>query len=321
MQFRLVKFRGKYAVAWTEDGSTVRRSLRTDDRRVAEKRFKTAVAELQKPDARTVSDVWALHEKDKEARGRASAKYHWKALEPVFGQMDCDRITVKDCRDYTRKRASEGKAPSTISTEMKHLRAALNWAQRHGIIDKAPFIEVPPESQPRDRYLTKDEMRRLVQAAVASHIRVAIELMLATAGRIGAVLELTWDRVDFDRGKIQLKKNNRGKGRAVVPITERMRLVLQEAHQSRLSNYVVEYGGGPVKSVRKGIANAAARAGIEDVTPHVMRHTAAVWMAEAGESMEEIAQFLGHTDVTVTRSVYARYSPEHLRKTAMALDF
>lgn len=321
MQFRLVKFRGKYAVTWTEDGRTVRRSLRTDDRRVAEKRFKIAVSELEKPEARTVSDVWSLHEKDKEARGRASAKYHWKALEPVFGEMDCDRITVRDCREYTRKRSAQGRAPSTISTELKHLRAALNWAQRHGIIDKAPFIEVPPESPARDKHLTKNEMRRLIEGASAPHIKVAIELMLATAGRIGAVLELTWDRVDFDRGKIHLKTTHRGKGRAVVPMTDRMRQVLREAYKARLTDHVVEYGGGPVKSVRKGVANAARRAGVEDVTPHVMRHTAAVWMAEAGESMEEIAQFLGHRDVNVTRSVYARYSPEHLRKTALALDF
>ncbi|WP_253284257.1 MULTISPECIES: tyrosine-type recombinase/integrase [unclassified Ruegeria] len=60
---------------------------------------------------------------------------------------------------------------------------------------------------------------------------------------------------------------------------------------------------------------------MSDVSPHVLRHTAAVHMAEAGIAMEEIAQFLGHSDSRITASVYARYSPEHLRKAASALEF
>lgn len=43
-------------------------------------------------------------------------------------------------------------------------------------------------------------------------------------------------------------------------------------------------------------------------------------MAEAGIPMEEIAQYLGHANVEVTRKVYARYSPEYLRKAASALE-
>lgn len=61
--------------------------------------------------------------------------------------------------------------------------------------------------------------------------------------------------------------------------------------------------------------------GLSDVSPHVLRHTAAVYMAEAGISMDEIAQYLGHSDSRITASTYARYSPEHLRKAASALEF
>jgi integrase len=44
-------------------------------------------------------------------------------------------------------------------------------------------------------------------------------------------------------------------------------------------------------------------------------------MAEAGVSMEEIAQYLGHRDVGITRKVYARFSPDYLRKAAAALEY
>jgi len=61
------------------------------------------------------------------------------------------------------------------------------------------------------------------------------------------------------------------------------------------------------------------KAGLEEVTPHTLRQTAAVWMAEAGVPMSEIAQYLAHTPTRVTEKVYARYSPDYLRKAAGAL--
>lgn len=326
MQYRLVKFRGKYAVAWVNGGSTVRRSLRTDNREIAERRFKAAVAEMGKPSSKIVSDMWRACQKDKISLGKPigrNMEYHWKAIGPFFGNMDCESITKEDCRAYAEQRRNAGRAESTIATELKHLRLAMNWAEKSKHIEKAPFIEVPADSPARDRYLTKAEMRKFIENVKSNHVRIAAELLLATAGRVGAVLELTWDRVDFERGKIRLKTTEKGKGRAVVPMTERARRVLLEAFNERLEGceFVVNYGGKPVKSIRKGIANAAAAAGLSGVTPHVFRHTAAVWMAEDDQSMEEIAQFLGHRDVSVTRSVYARYSPDHLKKTAKSLDF
>ena len=59
--------------------------------------------------------------------------------------------------------------------------------------------------------------------------------------------------------------------------------------------------------------------GRPDVSPHMLRHSAAVWLAEDGHSMHEIAQFLGHDDVKTTTKIYARFSPTHLRKLADSL--
>ena len=53
----------------------------------------------------------------------------------------------------------------------------------------------------------------------------------------------------------------------------------------------------------------------------MLRHSAAVHMAEDGVGMEEIAQMLGHSNVNVTRNVYARFSPDYLRRAASALEF
>jgi integrase len=95
---------------------------------------------------------------------------------------------------------------------------------------------------------------------------------------------------------------------------------LEEAYKVRgLSNFVIEHGGNPVGSVKKGFAAAVKRAKLEDVSPHVLRHTAAVWLAEAGWPMSAIARLLGHKDSRITERVYAKFSPDYMKNMVEAL--
>ncbi|ARC87451.1 hypothetical protein B5V46_01805 [Rhodovulum sp. MB263] len=80
-------------------------------------------------------------------------------------------------------------------------------------------------------------------------------------------------------------------------------------------------GRGSVRSIKTGFNAAVARAGIDHCTPHDLRRTAGRFMAEAGVPIEEIAEYLGHTNPNITRSTYARFSPEHLRRAAGSLEF
>jgi integrase len=155
------------------------------------------------------------------------------------------------------------------------------------------------------------------------HVRLFIVLAIATAARTAALLELTWNRCDFDRGLIDLRSEtvaSRRKGRATIPMNDAARAALVEARVGARTGFVIEWAGQRIKKIRRGISAAASRAGIVGVTPHVLRHTAAVWMTEAGHPMSEIAQYLGHADSRITERVYARYSPSHLRKAADALE-
>ncbi|MBC8718756.1 tyrosine-type recombinase/integrase [Ochrobactrum sp. Marseille-Q0166] len=112
----------------------------------------------------------------------------------------------------------------------------------------------------------------------------------------------------------------RRKGRAIVPINATLLAVLKEARTGAMTDYVVEWAGQPVKSLKKGIATAAEKAGLDGISARVFRHTAAVWMIEAGVPMEEVSQYLGHKNSAIPSRVYARYPPTHLRKAAEALD-
>jgi integrase len=79
-----------------------------------------------------------------------------------------------------------------------------------------------------------------------------------------------------------------------------LKVALIEAKQGALGAYVIEWAGDRVASVKKGLRSAAKQAGIDHISSHM--HTAAVHMAEDGVSLEEIAQYLRHSDVNVTRT-------------------
>jgi len=309
---RLKLYRGVWCAVWSEGGETKRRSLRTEDRAVAER----LLADFQRAESRPGDTVASIYDAYLADKGTDRAKWAQARLESHFGSFRPDQIDRKVCRAYvaTRRKAKVG--DGTIHTELTYLRAALRWHDK----STPAVVELPSKPPPRDRHLSRAEFERLFAAADIPHIRLFIVLALTTAGRMAAVLDLTWDRVDFERGIIRLGTGEkRRKGRATVPMTDRSRGELLEAARARTCEYVIEFGGRRVARIIKSFRRIAAAAGLDWCTPHVLRHTAAVWMAEAGVPMSQIAQVLGHTDSRITERVYARYSPEFLREAVGAL--
>lgn len=322
-EYSLQRYRGKWAVVWRDEGTRHRVTTGTDDRQQAERFLARLKVEATAKD-RTVGALWDAYLVDRKGRPIAETmRYTGKAIGPHFFHLDPGDITDQVCRDYTAKRRAQGRHDGSIHTELGHLRTVMVWAAKPGrrLIPEAPHIERPQKPAPKDRHLTREEAGQLIDATAEPHTRLAVITLLCTAGRVGAILGLTWDRVNFDTGKIDLRDpQHRGKGRAIVPINNTLRAALTEARQGALTDYVIEYAGKPVASISRGLRASARRAKIEGVSPHVLRHTAAVWMAEAGVPMSEIAQYLGHRDSGITERVYARYSPEHLRNAAATLE-
>lgn len=322
-EWRITRFRGKFAITWDEpgpDGQTIRRrySLHTDDREEAARRAPARYAELTSPQGTTVADLWKAYCIDHEGRRILERmQYSWKALEKRFGAMEAADISVADCRAHVEERRNSGRQDGTIHTELGHLRNVLRWAWKRRMIEHPPHIERPSAPAPKDGYLTREEVRRMLALDLPQHTRVAIHLLIGTGCRIGAALDLTWDRVDFNRGIINLGNpfdRVPRKRRAVVPMNDTLKAVLLQAHDCALSPFVIEYAGKKVQSMKRTLKTAGKAIGRDDVSPHMFRHSAAVWLAEDNHSMDKIAQFLGHSNSAITAKVYARYSPNYMAR-------
>lgn len=249
------------------------------------------------------------------------AKQAWGAAAPFWANLPISRVDEQTPVDYRERRSHC--AAVTVRNELAVIRAALNWCERKKLLRKAPFVAMPRLPQTTIGHLSKPQFRKLLKGVVRPHVRLFMQLAVATGARSNALLDLTWAQVDLDRGIINLNPRDRiqtAKYRAVVPINAQLREALTDAKVGALSDYVIEHGRDRVGSIKKGFAAACERSGVK-AHPHMLRHSAAVWMAEDGHAMSVIAQYLGHTDSRITERVYARFSPSFLASAAESLTY
>jgi integrase len=219
---------GVYYAKWTDGRRSKRKSMGTRDAAEAQARFAQWLlmgGASQRPEdaakVYTVADLWAVYE-DQHVRhhvvSKGTHRFSWNNLKPHFGHLLLAEVTDA-VPVYVTKRArgqiGGASKPATIRRELAILRACFNWCsdptERKPIISRAdvPGFALPADSEPRDRWLKEDEIKRLLAAAEAgragnrlSRVERFLWLALETAGRKQALLDLTWDRVDLELGEI-----------------------------------------------------------------------------------------------------------------------
>jgi len=247
-----------------------------------------------------------------------TAPYFHKQLRIHFGNLRPDQITPSRIFAF---RIARKEVPGALREELIELRTALNYAAKRKWITSTPDIDIPAKRPPRERFMSKEEFRRLLEAAGAIHLKLFILIAGSTAARSGAITGLTWDRVNFDTNQIDFHDPNRAitnKRRAVVPVDQTVMDILREAKRYAQTGYVIEYSGKPVASVKKSFKKACQKARLEGVSPHILKHTAISWLAEAGHSVDDIAD-MTQTTPAIIRRVYRKIKNNHLTPMAKTL--
>lgn len=317
--YSVQRLRGGYAIVWREGEKRRRRQLASQDRPSAEAEARKLWAAGDDDSPWTVGRIMSgylatIAEKPSHQRRQDA----WKAMRGFWEGVDPSLIDEQMCRDYRRRRSA---AESTVRYELIQLSTAVKWGRGERHTAAVPKMWLPSLPEREAKHLSRAEFDRFFAAVRADHARVYVMLGLHTVARPAAILDLTWDRVDFMRRQIDFRKPGRAqtsKRRVVVPISDELLPVLQTAHSARTCEYVVERGGAKVGSIKKAFQAASERSNVR-ATPYTLRHTGCVWAAEAGVPMTKLAQFLGHDDDRTTQKHYARFTPDHLRDVANAI--
>jgi len=118
------------------------------------------------------------------------------------------RVTRHDAERYIRRRSRVGVSASTINKEIASLKRVFNLAQRRSYLPEGsnPFVGIDKRkvSQRAKRYVSGEEVRRIIKHAPSLKWRVLLSLLYTTGLRLSEACHLTWDDVDFGTGMVQV---------------------------------------------------------------------------------------------------------------------
>jgi integrase/recombinase XerD len=243
---------------------------------------------------------------------RSAQRYRlaFRTVLPHLGEVFVNQLSRQNVTDFISARRKEGITVSTIRRDLASLSSALTlavgwgWAQEN-IIRLVDRRLIRP-SQPRRRYLTHDEERRLLAAAVP-HVRQLIIFAIETGLRREEQLSLRWSQVDLKRRELRLMVTKTATPR-IVPLPDRALGVLRSLPQGSASSFVFTNSrtGQRYYEPKRGLAGAAKRAGIKDLRWHDLRRTCGCRLIQDHNAdLFHVSRWLGHTSTQMTERAYA----------------
>lgn len=220
-------------------------------------------------------------------------------------------------------------ASSTVGRKLAAIRGLHRFLVIEGLRDTDPtlLLESPRRPEPFPKALTVDEAIHLVEAPDLTTIKgrrdsALLEFLYATGSRVSEAVGVDIGHVDLE-DKVVLVTGKGAKQR-LVPIGGQAVAAVARWLPDRLSLVRRSQRGDPLflnlrgrRLSRQGIFEVvranAAKAGIpkEKVSPHVLRHSAATHMVEAGADLRTVQEILGHATISTTQ-IYTKVSPAHL---------
>jgi len=241
-----------------------------------------------------------------------------KHFNPYFSRKRVTEITPILIEQYKAKRVHEGKKPATINRELTALKSIFGWAIKNKKATENPvkLVKFFKEDNIRTRYLSRDEIKRLLDTCPLCLSRVVVCALL-TGMRRGEILNLTWDDINLSQGIILLKHTKSGKMRE-IPISAPLEKLLLECHQNTDGIHVFcNERGEPYRNIGSFFERIVQRANIQDFHFHDLRHTAASYMVMLGIDLATVKDILGHSKFDMTLR-YAHLAPIH-KKEAMEI--
>jgi integrase len=309
-----------YVKLTSPDGSLIRRSARTQDRRKAQEfhdRLKAELwdlAYLKRKPKRTWDEAalrWLKEKAHKKSHRDDVSRIRW-FTQSLRGRT-LDQIS-RDGIDQLISRGLARRADRTKDLYVALIRAIFRKAMREWEwIETMPAFKTYAKSgQVRVRYLTHAQAEALL-ARLPGHQREVVLFALATGLRQRNVLGLTWDRVDLERRIATIEAGDTKNGNALgVPLND-VALGVIERQLGKHKSHVFTYRRKPLRSANTRTWRAALKAcGIRDFRWHDLRHTWATWLRQADVPTWVLQELAGWKSETMVRR-YAHISVKHLQ--------
>ncbi len=242
-----------------------------------------------------------------------------------LGEKLITDVTPEDVDDALLEIAQK-RTGSTVNRYKSNLSSVFIGFNRHPTYKRlkfanpvrSEFVSSFPENPHKNRFLSPEEQRRLLEAARESRwdrLNLLVLLALTTGARRGELLNLTWRDMDL-HGKVATLQTTKNKQPRLLPL---LPLVIEESMRFREhpDHCVFPSTVNPREpfDFKKAWQKALREAGLTDVRFHDLRHTAASNMVASSRTLFETGTLLGHKQSSTTMR-YAHLAHHHTSKMA-----
>lgn len=256
---------------------------------------------------------------------------------PRLGDTELSDLTPEVLQSFVaelltsgNKKTGNGLAPNSVNAIINILQSSLKTAAYVGEIPTytADRIRRPTVREKEIECFTVAEQKKIEETVKNSKKDklFGILLCLYTGLRIGELLALEWDDIDFEKGLLSVTKSchdvhggrvtdtpKTPSSRRVIPLPKQLIPMLREHKKKSRSTFVVSSGGKPVsvRSYQRTFELLLRRLGIPHRGFHALRHTFATRALECGMDVKTLSEILGHKSPTVTLNRYVHSLIEH----------
>ena len=231
---------------------------------------------------------------------------------PALGEMPVGKVAPEHAAKlHYEMRGEPFAANAVLKIVSKMMSLAEEWRLRESGRNPCRSV-VKYKTRPRERFLTDAEFGRLGRALdemeaegeVGPHVAAAIRLLVLTGCRRNEILELRWDDVDRTAGELRLRDSKTGT--RMVPLTPVVMDLLANIPRLADNPWVIagQKRGAHLTDINAPWLHLRARAGLDGVRIHDLRHSWASRALALGESLPMIGRLLGHNNIETT----ARYA-------------
>lgn len=247
---------------------------------------------------------------------------------------EVEQQSLEDLKPFAFQSMLNGLADRYSKSTIRHIKTLYNKAykeaQNNGLCERNPIktTVLPKQAGERIVYpLSQREQAAVEEILVKMPVtdQFIIRTFLLTGLRRGELQALKWEDWDRANNVLQIRKSKTKTGIRNVPVIPEVTIILlhlKNLSKGKRSPYIFGQGSEPVSKnhLRYICERAAKLAGIRRISPHVLRHTFATRLIEAGADAKSVSKILGHTNVAFTLRKYVSTDEVHLEQQMLKLS-
>lgn len=242
-------------------------------------------------------------------------------------QLDPISLTRQDLREWMIDLGRTSLSVNSKRRLISVLRGFYKFLMIDGHIKENPaeLLDVPQKGSYLPRFLNQAEIDLLfLQSDTSTEIglrdRAILELMYSSGLRVSEAVSIQIRDIDLDAGILTTtgkgsKTRRVPVGSSAVEWVKSYLALRQKKENIEVLNLFVTPMGKPLtrQAIYSLIVEYAEKAGLEDVSPHTLRHSFATHLVQNRADIRSVQQMLGHADISTTQ-IYTHMTDAHLRK-------